>query len=283
MRFIGLLYILFFVHASAQQSPSEMESWARQYLYKNKPDSALYAFGELRQKYPDFDKEYISNELGDIYLYYKKDTAKAAVNYLDALKGKGNYVCRKSCLSLASVNIGKKKYKEALSFLDLAEKEYPHFKICNAGEWERKTRLAYQYALCYGGMGNAKKAVSCLTQYMFCPASEFGYSEYDSTEYMKIAGFYLNELKKAYKTEQLKKEWDNALGKLVYKSWDEGSADDIWKKVDCHFEFFGEKVTLMNGGYKVESATPGFAASYSKGGILDWFSESPTYKALNAR
>jgi len=113
----------------SQENPAGLQIKARQYMHTNKIDSACIIFERIRQKFPDYDKAYIFSELAEIYLWYKNDTVKAEQNYLGVLGSNGIYLNRNSCLQLANIYIGQKKYKLALSYLQKPKKSFPIFLI----------------------------------------------------------------------------------------------------------------------------------------------------------
>jgi hypothetical protein len=282
MRFLLPVFILMSFSAGAQENPADLYRKARMLTYANKIDSALLTYEYIKTNFPDHDKANISNELGQIYLLYKHDTSKATLYYTEILNLNGIYLNRQACLQLANIYIGKKNYKAGLIYLQKAEKEFPHFFICQTGEWTRKTRLAYQFAQCYAGLNQHKKAIQELTHYMFNEPSNFGYTTQDSLEYLRAVDFYIHELRINFPLNKLKAEWAKALNELVFET-EAGSVNRNWIDINCHFTFLGEGIKFpeQEDFFNNEDGQS-YLEYYDRNRLMKIMEVVPAYKALNA-
>ncbi|HLP12086.1 MAG TPA: hypothetical protein VK177_09165 [Flavobacteriales bacterium] len=270
------------MNSQAQENPADLRVKGRQLLFRNQVDSAQAIFEYISEKYPDYDKATISSQLADIYFWYKNDSIKAEKKYLEVFATNGIYLLRHSCLELANIYIGKNNFKQALYYLQKAEKDYPHFFTCEAGEWIRKTKLAYQFAQCYAGTNKHDKAVKELTGYVFSDPAQFGHGQQDSLLYMEITRFYVSELKLFMNHEKLKAEWAKATQALIFEIEPYDNEQGKWVTVEGYFIFLGQKVILpTREDFFNEDGGKSYLEYYKRENLMKVFDDLPTYKALN--
>lgn len=149
-----------------------------------------------------------------------------------------------AAIYLAKIRIKQKRYKEALHYLQVAEKKYPVYFTCGTGAMWQEGNYKMLYGLCYQGLGWHDMVVA-----LFLPES----------------GEYTNELlvdavEKLYSTETIATELQGAMAKIQYEEYEypsfttqerkPGVKDDssVWNAVtDTTYYHCGKTTTYLFG------------------------------------
>jgi tetratricopeptide (TPR) repeat protein len=183
---------------------------------------------------------------------------------------------RRCYLKLADIYISEKKYDTALINLKIAESKYPLFSICNAGRFEEKYLLNYQFAQCYAGLGQLDSAISVLTPNMFVKQKDV---YIDSLEYETINKFYLKIITKKYSKAELKTKLNKAINEVVYIKQKNKEFDDL-TDIQCYFLFLNCRIDLFKSSIDVSSWHESIIF-LSKEYLCKDAKETETYKKIN--
>jgi tetratricopeptide (TPR) repeat protein len=269
-----------------QNGEKKLRNIACEHYLDKDYDSALIYYQKLIQK-PKFSNDpYYLKQIGDCYSHLNLPS-KAKENYLKCVQdaSAGLLSPKRDCsLQLAEVYISEIKYDSALYYIQLAEKQWPHLRICSAGEFERETQINYKFAICFNGTGQLDSAIKYITPYAFS-ASDRLEPFVDSTEYKKIVDFYLTLLGKNNSDQEIKNEFHRAVDNLTYikeldKESKEKYPEDNWYNVNCYLDIFGERITLVDGGYEATSWGGEPVKAYSKESLIETLKESVAFREI---
>ena len=253
-------------------------------------------------------KAYDSYMLGECYRASNQlDTAEIVfLRILKFEKPKLGYVQvnRMTCHSLADLYLEQNNYRSALNYLELAEKKYPHFKVCSAGEFERETTLNYKFAQCYGSLYQLDKAIKCLTPYVFHQNDNY---LLDSLKFQEISEYYLNLLLQKYQNSYLKSHLNSTVNYMFYEEgWENPDKKQRRRltynlkhidfyRVYCSINFLEEEIILIDNAYRdihskeahskndsLRNSIPVMGKFYSEEYFKNYLMEVPIIKLINA-
>lgn len=251
------------------------------FYYQEQLDSALFYYEKVLELVDSKESVYYHGVLGDLYLE-SNNLEKAKENYLQCIeytsKERRSY-SRNCFLGISDIYLYEKNYKKALENLKLVENNFSTFRICSNGGFEEKTELNYKFAQCYFGLNDVNKAISCLTPYMFSFAEGL---IMDSTKYIEISNFYVKLLRSKYDNNELTKLLSTSIENMFYSKQEftemnAENSEDNWFNVICYFEFLGERVTLIDGGYESNSWGGEPVSVYTKKYLIELIYNTPTY------
>lgn len=285
MKRLVIILAFFISKISTGQSLTDLNMKAFNLFIDNKYDSALFIYKQLILSDQRVNNSYYYSQVGACYDNLS-NLKLAKESYLDGLKDTfdlfrpvGQRAC---CHGLADVYMKENNFNDALKYLRLAEQKFPHHKICNAGEFERKIWLRYKFAKCFDGINQIDSAISYLTPYMFAKPENLSW---DSSTYLGIINYYYSLLLKNYSVVELKSQMDCALQNTFYKT----EADLVlntkfpnhhYFNVLCYLNFLDNRVTLRNGGYEAEGWGGEPVLEFSKESLLKYFMETPGYNMI---
>jgi tetratricopeptide (TPR) repeat protein len=275
--------LLFAISSFGQSNKKELSDIAFRFYMDKQFDSAAIYYEQVVELATEDNPAYYLGQLGDCYKKIgNRDRAKE--NYLKCLSDTAksqHFSPKRDCAhGLADLYLKEEKYGEALRYLQLAENNFPHFRICSNGEFERETNLNYKFSQCFEGLNQIDSAIYYLTPYMFNKAENL---LMDSLEYLQINEYYIGLLKKKYSDTEIKKQVFAAVDKIYYKKeldteWEPISPTDKFYNVLCFFTLFGQKVIVTDSGYEANSWGGEPVLQYSKEYLIDYVKGTPTYK-----
>jgi tetratricopeptide (TPR) repeat protein len=228
-------------------------------LYRDKEyDSALLVFekvyNEGRGNFNLINKSYYN--IAQIYLE-KNDIKKAKALFTEIIGssefddmeegGLGSglmadpYALYKnhSCNIMAHLALEEYHYKEALSFVEMADKIYPFRHYCGNAYESYAVYLATMYAKCYIGMGNREKAIGMLLPECFNSIYA------DNSDLIKLL---VPLLKSKYDSGTIKEMVDHALTNITSKKTGKGKHSGIVYVTTL----FGTEFILNNTGVDID-------------------------------
>lgn len=284
-KILTILTIFLSLSTFGQTVENSLSDKAFQLYQKEQYDSAIFYYKEVLKLNDNSRIAYFLMQVGKCYsekneLEHSKNYYLQCLNIPDTIE-RFNYPQREACFGLSDIFQVEKNYNQSLRYLKIAEAKYPHRKICNAGEFERKIILKDKFALCFEKINELDSAINYLTPYMFAKTEDL---LMDSVEYIKIIENYYNLLRKKYSMCELKSLLDNAIKNVYYnKKQDNANIDSLkynYYEVESYITFLNKKIVLMDGGYEANSwggePVKEFVLEY----LLEYFSQTPTYKLI---
>jgi tetratricopeptide (TPR) repeat protein len=281
---ITLCFILAFQLAFGQKDPSRLSETAFNFYMNKQFDSAAFYYERFIELKGITKDAYYYGQLGECYARLGK-LGRARESYLEGLKDTSQmpYLSfqRNCCLGLVDLYLVEKNYEKALEYLKRAERDQPYFRGCSRGEFERNTQLRYKFAQCYEGLSLADTAIAYLTPYMFSDGLFR-----DSLKYDEINRYYVSLLKDRYQVIEIKKQLSSAIDEVYFSKEREPSIErriegSEFYRVNCYLMFFGEHVTLFNGGYEAKSWGGEPVKEFSKEYLIDRFRQTTTYRMIS--
>ncbi len=284
---ITLIAITLSLSCLGQNADSNKHMKAFQMYQNGKFDSAIFYYNELVNEKNHNRADYYFMQLGKCYFELKKfeQSKKYFLNCLTIIDTffKNNHSQRESCFGLSEIYQLFNNYEASLDILKLAETKFPHRKICNAGEFERKMDVNNKFAFCFEKLNMIDSAIFYLTPFMFTNADDL---QIDSIDYLKIVNNYYRLLCKYSSPEKVKNIFKKSIKEMVYnKKVDTTNSyikTNTWFNVECYFSFFGKKVYLCNVIYDVNSWGKEPVKSFEQSTILQYLKNTPTYKLIGS-
>lgn len=284
-KLITLIALFLSVQCVGQAPADRLADTAFEYYLIKKFDSALYYY-QKANLFSSNRRPYFNTQIGKCYKSIGK-VALAKASFLEAIKDSSTdkriyYAERAACHELMDICMAEGNYSQALAYLKLAERKFPHFRVCGAGEFERKVTLTYKFAQCYEKLNQLDSAIKYMSPYVFAKTEDL---TLDSLDYINMIEYYYTILKQQYSECELKSALDDALQRAYYKkTFDSESyrSDPKYKNylVDCHIEFLGIRITLESSGYEANSWGGEPVLVYTKDYLLKHFTETPLYKMI---
>jgi tetratricopeptide (TPR) repeat protein len=255
-------------------------------MYQNdKFDSAIIYYKELLNQQIDNRDDYYFMQLGKCYFELKEfeNSKKYFLNCLTVIDTvyKNNYAQRESCFGLSEIYQLENNYEASLNILKLAEAKFPHRKICNAGEFERKMILNNDFSLCFEKLNMIDSAITYLTPYMFTKPDDL---LIDSIDYLKLVNNYYRLLCKKASPKEVKNIFERAIKEVYYKKLVDTTNSYIttntWYNVESYFSFFGKKVYLCNVTYDINSWGREPVKSFELSTLLEYLRSTPAYELI---
>jgi tetratricopeptide (TPR) repeat protein len=281
------LFILFIIPkiSFSQDYINTNKDTAFRYYLENKYDSALKYYLKVNSN-DNKVKTYINYQLGNCYKELGKfEIAKKF--YTLTIKDsttidKIYFSQRSSCLEMANIFLNEKEFAKSLDFLKLAERKFPHHRICSAGEFERKIKMKYEFAKCFEGLNQVDSAIIYLTPYMFAKTENISI---DSIEYLKILNFYYEKLNLKISSCEISSAMTLSIQNIFYNKADDSASNRIdpnnnHYEVECYLTFFGSKIWLLNNGYDTKSWGGDPVLFFTKEYALKEFYETPMMKII---
>lgn len=280
-----VLIFLFPFYASSQDAEENLSKKAFDHYLEDRYDSALFYYKQIL-KIKNSRSGYYLNQIGKCYFGIKENnTAKSyfleCLQIPDTIK---KYFYRpiqgQACLELSQIFIAEGNYEAALKYLETAEEKYPYRRVCGNGEFERKMRLAKQYAVCFDNLNKTDSAITRLTRFMFTKSEDF---YLDSTEYItEYINYYYDLLCKKYSPCDLKLALADAVNNIYYKK-EKTSSDSThdYYAVECYLMFLGKKVLLEEVEYEARSWGGEPVEPFTLNYLLKYVTETPLYKKIN--
>lgn len=223
--FITLLTLSLTSNVIAQKTQKRFEYANKLYKQENY-DSALYLFAAIYNKgigNPALIAKSYYN-IGIIYLD-KKDTVDAKKIFKDILSsdfddqdrgGTGDglmaepYALYKnnSCKILAMMALQEKDFKSALSYTEMADKDYPYRHFCGNEYAANDIYMASMYAKCYAGLQDINRAIQTLMPH--CINNGLASNN-------RLVEQLCGLLKEKYSREEIKQEINTALSGIYIR------------------------------------------------------------------
>ncbi len=284
-KLVTLIALFLSVQCVGQATANRLADTAFEYYLINKFDSALYYYQKVDVISSD-RRPYLNAQIGKCYKGIGK-IALAKASFLEAIKDsftvKRTYFGQRSaCHVLVDIFMAEGNYSKALDYLKLAERKFPHYRICGAGEFERKVTLTYKFAQCYEKLNQLDSAIKYMSPYVFAKTEDV---TLDSLDYINTIEYYYTILKQKYSECELKSSLDAAVQKAYYKKtfdFESYRSDPKYKNyvVECYIEFLGNRITLENSGYEANSWGGEPVLVFTKDYLLKYFTETPLYKKI---
>lgn len=116
---------------------------------------------------------------------------------------------------------------------------------------------------------------------MFDDPARFGFSEQDSTEYVRMVAFYIDQLKSYLPGTRLKTQWTEALNNLVFETKVNQGNSGKWVTTYGSVYFLGEKISIPEQeDFFNEQDGKSCLEYYSREQFLKLLDRFPAYNAL---
>ena len=224
------------------------------FTFKNNIDSSLYYLIKLSKKFPNY-KPIATNDIISLCYFDKKDFDKSlsyALKVLSSFKTNNiesdNYCfeCNSACNRIGYIYQTRKEFEKALSYYDSCATKYKTFPLfCSISYYSNKVPQDYNLFTCYQGLGQSKRALTKLTEYLF----DSTINEYLDTA---IVNDYVKLISTLYSKTEIKNNIQTAIDSMYYKVEIKRNKDGIKYdyKISCWFNLFGSKVILTDAeGY----------------------------------
>jgi|JI10StandDraft_1071094.scaffolds.fasta_scaffold349957_2 tetratricopeptide (TPR) repeat protein len=231
-----------------QEVSNKLENISLQFMLNQKYDSAkiYYAFMANQSNLPQAD--YYYSMAGECYQNLNQwDSAiffftKSLAECNDKLF---NHSQRKACLGLSDIYFKTGNFKRSLEYLNLAETTYPYRKICNAGEFERKLEIDFQYSKIFLNLNQLDSSIKRMTKYAFKNENDL---LIDSSEYKMYIDYFISTLEKKYSIKEIKNEFRNSILNISYSNKLVNVTADSNKYYEVLSEiiFFGNEATIFH-------------------------------------
>ena len=282
---ITIIAITLSLSSFGQYADSSLHMKAFRMYQNDKFDSAVIYYKELLNQQIDNRDDYYFMQLGKCY-FELKEFEKSKKSFLNCLTVvdtvfKNNYPQRESCFGLSEIYQLENNYEASLHILELAEAKFPHRKICNAGEFERKMILNDKFSFCFEKLNMIDSAITYLTPYMFTKADDL---LIDSIDYLKIVNNYYRLLCKNSSPKEVKDIFEKAIKEVYYKKQVDTTNSHIttntWYNVESYFTFFGKRVYLCDVTYDINSWGGEPVLSFELSTLLQYLRSTPAYKLI---
>jgi tetratricopeptide (TPR) repeat protein len=284
-KLITLIALFLSVQCIGQATADRAADTAFEYYWINKFDSALYYYQKV-DLFSSDRKSYFNAQIGKCYKGMGKvELAKAS--FVEAIKDSFTikriyFGQRAACHQLVDIFMAEGNYSKALEYLKLAERKYPHFRVCGNGEFERMSTLKYKFAQCYEKLNQLDTAIAYMTPYVFAKTEDVSL---DSLDYINTIEYYYTMLKQKYSECELKSSLYDALQRVYYKKafdFESYRIDPKYKfyNVECYIEFLGTRITLVDVGYEANSWGEEPILVFTKDYLLQYFTKTPLYKMI---
>ncbi len=216
--------------------------------FKRDFDSSLIYLLRLNKKYPNYRRIETLDRISVCY-FERKDYSKSLAYALRVLPNfktndieSDNYCfeCNSACYRIGYIYQLQKQFEKALLYYDSCSTKYTTLKpFCSISYFSSKVPLDYNLFTCYQGLGQSKRALTKLTEYMF-----------DSTrnEYLDtaIVNDYVKLLSTLYSKTEIMNNIQTAIDSMYYNVEIKRNKDSIKYdyKISCWFNLFGSKVIL---------------------------------------
>ena len=259
---------------------------AFKYYFDEKYDSALYYYLKIEPN-TSLNKTAFYSDIATCY--YKTGHTQIAKAYLQKGIADSFNLDRRSlsqrgcCLGLVDILMEEGKFYDALTYLRLAQRKFPHFRMCSLGDFERKINLNYKYAKCFEGIQQVDSAINYLTPYVFGKAEDI---MYDSLEYLSIINYYYTLLRTKYSGCEISSLLHSAIQNLFYKREVDAEMkirypENTFYNVKCYLVFMGCRVVLFDSEYDLSSWGAKSAELFSKESFENLINEFELVKLIN--
>jgi hypothetical protein len=285
--FIILVAVLYSPCSFSQDGFDSLRSIAyNYYVNEHKPDSAVYWYLQLAEKYPDRNKAIVQNAIGNCYLKMGLDSI-AENHYLFCLSAKrskepASNAQTNASLSLSEMYYRKGLYRKSLTFLEYTKTIYmPMKRLCRSGGGGHLQDMAFAHkkSVCYYGMNMKDSAVAVLTPYMFWPTRDV---LMDSVAYDMISRYFVfalfDLLGKDEARVKLQEAVRNRVYTLKYKVY--GTDTTIFASAECYVIYAGAKI-FLDPGYGIQVLQRDeIPENLAETKLLNEFMESPAYQYI---